>query len=414
MSGQLQLSFVTYKRDAFIQVEGKENVQRFFIIKQGKVRISKEVQVVAEEGGNILGPGDFFGVVSSMSSHTHIETARAVTDVVLISVYRDQYSELIQNNTPVAMKVIMQFSKRLRYLDEALSRLTSKSGSSRASVTHLFEVGEYYARQGQYKQAFYAYSKYIENCPEGAETASVRERMMKIAAYVSGVRTSFGPEEFNRAYPKDTMLFAEEEPGDELFVIQKGSVKIVKIVNDSEVLLAVLKAGDIFGEMALLEAKPRVASAIAHEDCQVLTVSRANFQHMITTQPQLIARLTILLADRIWYIYKQLANTLITDPVGRLYDLFCIQFEKNRIPFTSTTSFSFDFGPKDLANMLGLSHDETNRALKKMLDNKTIQIVRNKIYIPTVVEIIRQAESYRRMQRIEQARKESRAQNTQL
>jgi len=413
MAGQLQLSFVTFKKDAFIVVEGKDNVQNFFIINQGKVRISKEVQVVAEEGGNILGPGDFFGVVSSMSSHSHIETARALTDVVLISVHRDQYSELIRKNTPVAMKVILQFSKRLRYLDEALSRLTLKSSSSNAAISHLFDVGEYYVRQSQYKQAFFAYAKYVEYCPTGDNVGVARERMMKIARYVKDVRTSFGPEEFNRIYPKDTMLFAEEEPGNELFVIQKGAVKIVKIVNNSEVLLAVLKAGDIFGEMALLEAKPRVASAIAHEDCQVLAVNRANFERMITTQSQIIAKLTTLLADRIWFIHKQLANTLITDPVGRLYDFLRIQLEKNRIPVNSS-SFTFDFGPKELANMLGLSQDVANLALMKMLESKKLQIVKNRIYIPSVIEIIKQTESYRKMQKIEQARKESRTFNVPL
>ena len=169
MAGQLQLSFVTFKKDSYIVVEGKENADRFFIINQGKVRISKAVEVVAEEGGNVLGHGDFFGVVSSMSSHSHIETAQAVTDVILISVHRDQYSELIQKNTPVATKIILQFSKRLRYLDEALSRITLKSKSHNADISHLFNVAEYYVRQSQYKQAFFAYSKYVEHCPSGAK-----------------------------------------------------------------------------------------------------------------------------------------------------------------------------------------------------------------------------------------------------
>jgi len=411
MAGQLQLSFVTFNKDSYIVVEGKENADRFFIINQGKVRISKEVEVVAEEGGNVLGPGDFFGVVSSMSSHSHIETAQAMTDVVLISVHRDQYSELIQKNTPVATKIILQFSKRLRYLDEALSRITLKSGSHSADISHLFNVGEYYVRQSQYKQAFYAYAKYIEHCPSGVNVNVARERMMKIGIYVKDVKTSFGTEEFNRVYLKDTMLFSEEEPGNELFIIQKGSVKIVKIINNNEVLLAVLKAGDIFGEMALLEAKPRVASAIAYEDCHVLAVNRANFERMITSQPQLIAKLTTLLADRIWFIYKQLANTIIINPVGRMYDILRVHLEKNRIPTLSTAPFTFDFGPKELANMVGLPQADTNLVLRKMLENKKIQIVNNKIHAVKVDEIAKQTDFYRKMQKIEMARQESRSQN---
>ncbi|MCL2128929.1 MAG: cyclic nucleotide-binding domain-containing protein [Treponema sp.] len=410
MAGQLQLSFVSFQKDSYIVVEGKQNADRFFIIHQGKVIISKEVEVVEEEGGNVLGPGDFFGVVSTMSAHSHIETARAVTDVVLISVHKEQYSELIQKNTSVAMKIILQFSKRLRYLDEALSRITLKS-STEIGPSHLYEVGEYYIRQSQYNQAYYAYKQYIKYCPMEENVSSARDKLAKIAIHVKGVTTDFGPEEFNRVYPKNSMLVAEGEPGNELFIIQKGSVKIAKILDENEVLLAVLKAGDIFGEMALLENKPRAASAVAYEDCQVLAVNRANFERMISTQPQLIARLTTLLSERIWLLYKQLANTLFTDPLGRMYDVLQIQLEKNRIPLTSQRPYTFDFGPKELANMVGLSFKDASVILRKMLENKQILIEKDKIHATSAVEILKQTEFYKKMQKIEKSRQDSKSQN---
>ena len=405
MASQLLLSFVNFNKDSYIIVEGKENADRFFIINQGKVRISKEVEVVNE--GNILGPGDFFGVVSTMSSHSHIETAKALTNVVLISVQREQYSLLIQKNTPVAMKIILQFSKRLRYLDDSLSRLTLKKTAD-ADPSHLFNIAEYYVHQSQYRIAYYAYAQYTEYCPSGEYAAVCRERMEKIAVYADGIKTRYAPDEFNRSYRKDTMIFAEGENGNELFIIQKGSVKIVKIVNNNEVLLAVLKTGEIFGEMALLEAKPRAASAVAYEDCKVLAVNRVNFERMIQTQPQLIARLTTLLADRIWFIYKQLANTLITNPLGRMYDALLIQLEKNRIPLGTKTAYTFDFGPKELANMVGLNQNDARLVLSKMLENKKILIEDDKIRTVSIIEILRQVDFYHKMQRIEKARQESR------
>jgi CRP-like cAMP-binding protein len=408
MAGQLQLSFVNFNRDSYIVVEGKANADRFFIIHKGKVKISKEVEVVEEEGGNILGPGDFFGVVSSMSSHSHIETARAVTDVVLISVQKEQYGELIQRNTPVAMKIILQFSRRLRYLDEALSRLTLKS-TAEAEPTHLFNVAEHYIRQSQYNQAYYAYAKYIKFCPQGENVRAARERMTKIAIYVKGAKIEFGPNEFNRIYPKNSMVFAEGEPGNELFIIQKGSVTIAKIVDENEVLLAVLKPGDIFGEMALLEAKPRNASAVAYEECQLLAVNRANFEQMISSQPQLIARLTTLLADRIWFIYKHLANSLISDTLGRMYDALLIQLEKNRVPLNTSASYTFDFGPRELAKMVGIAPKDANLLLRKMFESGKIMIEKDKIHTSMVGEIIKQAEFYKKMQRIENARKEAKS-----
>jgi CRP-like cAMP-binding protein len=408
MASNLQLSFVTYKKDSYIVVEGKQNADRFFIIHQGKVRISKDIEVVAEEGGNILGPGDFFGVVSTMSSHSHIETAQALTDLVLISVHKEQYGDLIQRNTPVAMKIILQFSKRLRYLDESLSRLTLKNTAEEDS-SHLFHIAEYYLKQSRYNQAYYAYHKYLKYHPTGQHVATVRDRLTKITIYVKGIKTEFGPQEINRTYPKNSMLFAEGEPGDELFIIQRGSVTIAKIVDNNEVLLAVLKVGDIFGEMALLEAKPRVANAVAYEECQVMAINRANFQHMIKTQPQLIAKLTTLLAERIWFIYKQLANTLITDPLGRMYDVLRIQLERNRIPLDSNTPYTFDFGPKELANMVGLPQKDSNLLLRKMLENKKILIAGDKISTTSVNEIIKQTDFYRKMQRIENSRREARS-----
>jgi CRP-like cAMP-binding protein len=406
MADQLQLAFVSFLKDSYILVEGKQNADRFFIIRQGKVRISKEVEVVEEEGGNVLGPGDFFGVVSSMSSHSHIETAQALTDVTLISVQKDQYGQLIQNNAQVAMKIILQFSKRMRYLDEALTRLTLKSNAE-ADPSHLFKVAEYYARQSQYNQAYYAYHQYIKYCPQGEFANTSRERMMKIAPYATAVRLNFKDDEFNRTYPRDAMIFSEGEPGDELYIIQKGSVKIAKVVDNNEVLLAVLKTGDIFGEMALLEAKPRAAGAVAYEDCTLLAVNRANFARMISSQPQMIARLTTLLAERIWLIYKQLANTLLNDPLGRMYDAMLIQLEKRRVNITSTQPHAFDFGPKELINMVGLPPKEGELVLRKLLENKKIQILKGRMYLVDISEVGKQTDYYRKMQKIERARLES-------
>ncbi|TVQ40172.1 MAG: Crp/Fnr family transcriptional regulator [Spirochaetaceae bacterium] len=407
MSSPLQLSMVNFNKGAYIVVEGKQNADCFYIIRSGKVRISKEVEVVEEEGGNVLGPGDFFGVVSTMSSHSHIETAQALSDVTLIAVHKENYHLLIEKNTPVAMKIIEGFSRRMRYLDEALARITFKD-SVEADINHLFYVAEYYARQSQYNQAYYAYYQYIKYCPRGQNVQAARERMMKIKPYSKAVYLEGNEQAFTRTYPRDTMIFSETMPGKELYIIQKGSVKITKIVNDNEVLLAVLKQGDIFGEMSLIENKPRSASAVAFEDAVLLAVNKENFARMVTTQPQIIARLTTLLAERIWFIYKQLANTLLTDKVGRLYDALLIQLEKARVPIRSGESYTFGFGTRELINMVGLPMTEGNQAVRELLRNGKLKAMENRIFAADVEEIAKQASYYRKMQKIEKARREQR------
>ncbi len=403
MINPLQLSLVNFRKGAYIIVEGKQKADFFYIIRQGNVRISKEVKVVEEEGGDLLKPGDFFGVVSTMSSHSHIETAQATTDVVLISVHRDQFGLLIEKNTPVAMKIIQQFSKKMRFLDEALTRIALKS-TANDNPDHLFKVAEYYARQSQYNHAYYAYHQYIKYCPNGSNIQTARERMGKIKPYSKAVFLDGSSEEFTRSYPKNTMVFSECQPGQELYIIQKGSVKITKIVNDNEVMLALLKPGDIFGEMSLLEDKPRSASAIAHEDAVLLAVNKANFKRMVSSQPQIITRLTQLLSERIWFIYKQLANTEISNPLGRLYHALWIQLEKLRIPITNDP-FAFDFGTKELINMVGFSKGEGNTPVRELLQNSKFRLIDNKIRVSDVEEVEKQATYYMKMEKISRARR---------
>ena len=408
MSAPLQLSIVNFNKGAYIIVEGKANADYFYILRSGKVRVSKETEIVEEEGGNVVGPGDFFGVVSTMSSHSHIETAQAITDVSLISVHREQYGLLIERNTPVAIKIIESFSRRMRYLDEALARLTLKSNTNEADIEHLFRVGEYYARQSQYNQAYYAYYQYLKYCPAGENVTKARERLAKIKPYSKAVFLDGDETVFTRSFPKDTMVFSENMPGNEMYIIQKGAVKITKIVNDKEVLLAVLKQGDMFGEMSLIESRPRTASVIAFEDAVLLAVNKENFSRMVKNQPQIIARLTTTLAERIWFIYKQLANTLLTNKIGRMYDALLIQLEKARVPIRSGERYAFDFGIKELINMVGLPMAEGNQVVRELLKNTKITAVENRIQTSDMEEIDKQAKYYRKMERIEKARREQR------
>jgi CRP-like cAMP-binding protein len=406
---ELQLTFVNFKKNAFIAIEGNKQIaDRFFIIRQGNVLVSKEVEVVQEEGGNILSAGDFFGVVSTMSSHSHIESAQALTDVTLIAVLKEQFPQLITNSAAIAMKIIMQFSKRMRYLDKALTRITLKNTADE-SPSHLFNVADYYAKLKHFNLAYYAYSRYRKYCPKGEHFDRAGDIMTKISRFAQDVKLDFKPEEITRKYPKDAMIFSECEPGDELYIIQKGSVKITKIVDNKEVLLAVLKQSDIFGEMALLESKPRSASAIAYEDCIVMAVNRANFERMASTQPQIIAKLTTLLSERIWFIYKQLANTIIDDPVGRAYDALLIQLERNRMDVYDSRAYTFEFGPKELANMMGLTVGDIKGITAKLLENRNIQIQDDKFFVQHILEIVKEVEAYRRIQkRIREAKNASR------
>lgn len=407
MANPLQLGLVSYNKGAYITIEGKQ-AGHFFIIRGGRVRIEKELDIPEEEEESILKPGDFFGVVSTMSNHAHIDSAVALDDCTLITVRPDQYSLLIERNSPVAMKIINGFSRQVRLLDQALTRFTFKS-SVEADEKHLFQVGEYYARQNQFNQAYYAYYKYCLSNPGGANVSVAQQRMAKIKPYAKIANLNPETNQFIRSYPKDTMLFAEGESGPELYIIQKGSIRITKIVDDNEVLLALLQAGDIFGEMALLDNKPRSASAIANEDSILMAVNRANFKGMVVEQPKVISRLTSSLAERIWNLNRQLRNTLIEDPVGRLYDSLVLELEKSRMDLSSRQSHVFGFGPNDLINMVGLARDVGRRAIAALLESKDLTVVDNKLYSSDVSQVKKSSEYYKKMEIRRESRREKSA-----
>jgi CRP-like cAMP-binding protein len=318
-----------------------------------------------------------------MSGHNHIETAVAVTDVVVVAVRYEQFGELIQNNTQVAKKILLTFSKRMRQLNESLATLTLKQ-EARTGADHLYHVAEYYAKEKQYKQACYAFHQYIKYCPEGRHVQKAKEHYKKVTPLVQAIKFDFPVNDIYRTYEKGDMIFAEGEPAEEVFIVRGGSVKISRVSGNSEIILEILKAGDVFGEMALLEEKPRSANAVAHEECELMVINQTNFDQMILTQPQLGTKLTIVLAERIWTCYRKLVNTLIDEPLDRMYDMMLIQLENKRVNLDIKDSYTFDYGPDELFKMIGFSSNEGNDALKKVLKSHFVRIEKDNIIVHDV------------------------------
>jgi CRP-like cAMP-binding protein len=400
---QVQLSIMRFKRGSYVNVEGKHDADRFYIIREGKVQLAKEAEIIEEDTGNILYPGDFFGVVSCMSNHASIESARALEDIAVIAVYREQFGVLIHKHSPIAMKIIRSFSHKLRYFDSAITRLSFK-GNIEENPKYLYNIGDYYLRKKQLSHAFFAFKRYIQYVTGGEHVQKAKQAMLKIQPYLKDDQFSRKQQGFTRAYKDNEILFCEHEPGEELYIIQKGQVKITKIVDNNEVLLAVLKPGDIFGEMAILENKPRSASAISFNESVVLSVSKDNFGIMVQQNPQLGTKLITLLSERIWKAYRQLANILISDPLGRMFDMLLTVVEENRIPVVHNAVYTFDFGPEELIKMVGLPADEGNMLIQRIFQNKKFKLQERKIICSDLEELQKQAQFYKKMDLLERKR----------
>lgn len=381
----LQLSFVNFRKDSYILIEGKNDSDKFYIIKTGNVKCFK-----MNDPNNIstktLGPGDFVGVIPCMSGHSQIENVVALTDVSCISVRKDQYSELIEKNTSVALKIIRTFAHRVRSMNEQLTQLALNSISI-DSPEHIFDVAEYYDRVRRTDIAAYAYNSYLRECPQGLKAFEAASRLNMLRSSV--VAQPFtAHSELVRSYKKDTMIFSESQSGSDMFIIQDGVVSISKVVDGNEVTLAMLKRGDMFGEMALLENKPRSASAIAHEDCRLMVVNRQNFDQMVGTQPQLISRLTTMLSERLWSMYRHLDNACLRDYQHKMIDMLALQLEKNR---KYSGPYQSDISVMDLATMCVIPQHHLYTVTSEFQSNGRIKIVNGKIYVPDCLEVLKQS-----------------------
>jgi len=406
-NNHFQPAILKLTKDSFIFVEGKPNADKFYIIKEGKVRILRENEDLV---GSVLGHGDIFGTISVMAGHGYIMSAVAVTDVTLLVIERKQYGDLVRKTNSVAMKNIKTFSVRLRELNEHLSERLLKSSFPTDNSLALFQIGEYYEKTRKINLAVYAYHQYVNHCPDADNIENVKKKLEELQPRISVDRPYYPENTMIQTYPKDCLLFAEGEKGNNLYIIQSGSIKITKIVNNQEIVLAILKKSDIFGEMAMLDDKPRAATAEVYEDCTLLAVNKDNFSKLIQDQPDMVVKLTSLMAERIWLLYRQLDNTFLENPLGKLFDALIIQLEKNKVDLTSRDSYLCSFGVKELMGMAGLETERADGLYNKFLETKKVTLIENKIQVTNISDTFKEAEYYRNIQKKENAIKESKTQ----
>jgi len=390
----LQLQISKFAPGAYMVVEGKADSDHFYIIQKGSVKCYKSAGTGIAPV--ILGPGDFVGVVPCMSGHLQIETAITTTEVVAISVKREQYPDLIANNTPVALKIIKTFANRMRVMNEMLTKATLR-GAANETYDQIFRVAQYYEKMGNIDIAVYAYYQYLKTRPVGPNAEVAKQKFTALKARSSAIYLE-PTQEMTRSYPKGTMIFSESAPGADMFIIQSGEVTISKVVDGNELTLVVLHKGDMFGEMALLENKPRSASAIAHSDCRLMVVNRTNFDQMVATQPQLVSRLTTTLAERLWSMYRQLDNANLKEPVAKMIDMLSLQLEKQKVDVNTLGSkqMQTEFTCQDIANMCGIPQDHQPHAIFALQEDSHIKVVNGKIFIKDIVELTKQAAFYRK------------------
>ena len=106
---------------------------------------------------------------------------------------------------------------------------------------------------------------------------------------------SAGSQDHYRAFTCGQTLFQKGEPGDVLYIVVEGQVEI----RVGEQILEIIDPGGIFGEMALLDDQPRMATAVARTDCLLTQVSRTHFLTLVQRNPRFALQVMRIMSNRL-------------------------------------------------------------------------------------------------------------------
>ena len=104
---------------------------------------------------------------------------------------------------------------------------------------------------------------------------------------------------FSKSFDKGNIIFSEGQFGREMYIILEGEVEIFRTIDNKEKTLAILKSGDIFGEMSIIDKFPRSASAIAKTNVNLLVINGILFIKLLDTNPEFSQKVIKMLINRI-------------------------------------------------------------------------------------------------------------------
>jgi CRP-like cAMP-binding protein len=384
-------SINTYQKGSYIILEGEKKAGNFFIIKEGKVNISRKNPVIGEKQSEVMGAGDFFGVVGAMSQLPQMESAYALTKVVTITVNYKRFPELVQHNPVMVTKIIRSFSRKLRQFSQRDLESNDTQISESENFKILFRTALTYYQLNRKRIATYMFRAYLHYYPNGLEAEEARENLMKLEANSNFEKKTGGVQKFDDG----GIIFCENEPTKEVYILKEGKVKITRIVDKKEVQLFIMKPGDIFGEMSILENKTRSATAIAIEDCELVVIKKENFELMAKKEPQLTSRLISLLAERIWNANKLILNSYLPDLDTKILDMLLILYERSKTVISDFQTFNFNITFTDVIGMIGLEERIDKLESNFLLAHKLIKLDQNSLVCTNIPALERQVKARR-------------------
>jgi len=182
-----------------------------------------------------------------------------------------------------------------------------------------------------------------------------------------------------RNLPRGTVIFAKGEPGTGLMGVIAGAVKISAPSADGrEIVLSIMREGDIFGETALLDDHPRATDATAVTDCELFVIERRDFIPFLHSQPDLTTQIIEILCSRLHRTTEQVQEitflNLWTRLAKTLLRLTADAEKPSSAPKVAITQ-------REISQIVGRSRESTNKRLRAWAKHGLIRLERGAVVV---------------------------------
>jgi CRP-like cAMP-binding protein len=177
-------------------------------------------------------------------------------------------------------------------------------------------------------------------------------------------------------------IFAKGDPGNSMMAVLRGRVTITAPSQDGrQVVLTVMRDGDVFGEIALLDSKERTADATAATDCELLIVPRRSLISLLERRPDLCIDLLIVLCERLRRTNEQVEDLAFLDLEARIAKVLVRLAEENGAGQSPIRPVGVKISQRALGELAGGSRESVNKHLQEWKRSGFIAIEKGSIVI---------------------------------
>ena len=197
-----------------------------------------------------------------------------------------------------------------------------------------------------------------------------------------------------RHYKRGETIFHQGDPGDSLYIIESGSVKIVLPSPEGEegAIIATLARGEFFGELALLDGAPHSATAVASEPVGALILQQSTFAELLETQPDLRNALIAGLVAELRRLTNHVEDLHFLDLPGRLANRIVRVAREANPGQTVDVRLEWRYTQSELGAMIGGTRQTVNRLLADLTAQGLLRIEGDELVIPDLDALARSAD----------------------